>query len=249
MVFTEPAPLRFSDLNKNGVLSYEGIFRAFETVSVHHSASLGIDMVDNTRNGYAWIITNWHVKVRRLPAFREFPSITARTWTYTKKPGASTNRYYQLVDADGSPIAEGHAVFCMMDIHTGRLRRFTQELIDLYSPEPEENCLFGETRMKNLYPLDPAEYDLTVPVKVRRTDVDFNLHVHNIEYLNYACEALTRDDFDGDVLTDLRISYVAQVFETDELTICRRLTETEDGNVYRIDLRSNGEPACLMELK
>ena len=79
-------------------------------------------------------------------------------------------------------------------------------------------------------------------------DIDYNKHVHNIEYINFACEGLTQEDFDGDVIRDIRIAYKAQVFEEDTVTLNTTRSEENGTTLYQMAVAANGEPACLLEL-
>ena len=246
MIYSEPCNVRFSDFNRNGVLSYEGIFRAFESVAVHHSDAVDENMFDATREGRAWIITTWRIHVDRFPTYEEAETLTCETWTYAEKPRATSNRFYVIKDGTGNEISQGWAVFARLNIGPQKLLRFTPEILDRYQPELRR--LFEGERSVRLRPL--PEYTDTLPLQVRRTDIDYNEHVHNISYMNYALEALTEEDFTTDAVRDIRIFFGAQVRYGDDVTLCWTRSADDETNVrhYDIAVKADGLPACLLRL-
>jgi len=71
----------------------------------------------------------------------------------------------------------------------------------------------------------PAAFDGEKTLPLRRSDIDFNGHVHNTKYLDFALEALP-DTVPRDAFTGIRMVYPKAVKDVDAVTLKYTLTDT-----------------------
>ena len=74
----------------------------------------------------------------------------------------------------------------------------------------------------------PAAFDGEKTLPLRRSDIDFNGHVHNTKYLDFALEALP-DTVPRDAFTGFRMVYPKAVKDVEAVTLKYRLS---DGNPF-----------------
>ena len=201
MIYSERYLPQIEDYTSNGDLSVEAIMRIFENTGSHHSDSVGDGLINGTVKGTAWILTEWHIEILKRPKNGDI--INASTWAVSiPRPGMITSRSYMIKDPNGNIYAQGSARLVLMDTNTGKIMRITSELIDKYAPE--EKDIFGDSVFRIN---KPESYEYEKEIAIRRTDIDFNHHVHNICYLSYALDTIPEDVFEKDEFTKVDVVY------------------------------------------
>ena len=198
MIFTIPVTTRVEDFDQRGLLTPTALLSIFENTAVRHAETVGYSpMNDSLRNGMAWVITNWRVEMDRAPAYDE--PFTASTWL-CNNPRQAT-REMLLHSAGGEVLARGQAKLALVDRSSNKPCLPTPERLAAY--QPEQHTAFAD-RLPRLRP--PAACTAVSPVLLRRSDMDYNGHLHNTAYLSLALDAAPPEVAAGGVHT-FRISY------------------------------------------
>ena len=235
MFYKEICKPRPSDYNRNGKLSYEAILQILENVAGNHSANFGDSIADASKNGIAWILTEWQVKILRRPRNGECLNIT--TWVRGKAPASTAFRDFIVTDNDDIEVIRADAKFALIDLKTSKLTRISEKLFASYQPEDKEIFEFSQ-RLRT-----PTEYSAETEIKLRRSDIDFNGHVHNTRYIDFALQALPKDSFDRDSFTKIRISYKKPVTENNAVMLKYNSQETKK----TVGIYGDGILCCLVE--
>ncbi|MGM9645051.1 MAG: acyl-[acyl-carrier-protein] thioesterase [Eubacteriales bacterium] len=225
---------RPSDYNRYGKLSYEAILQILESAGSDHSAMAGDSLADANKNGIAWILTEWRVKIIRRPENGESLRIT--TWVRGKAPASAVYRDFLLTDENGTELILAEAKFALFDLATSKLTRISEELFGSY--QPEEKTLFEDAQRLRA----PSEFTSEKELQLRRSDIDFNGHMHNTRYVDLAMEALPKDFFENDSVSEIRISYMKPITEDDNVT----LKHVHSDNGENILINANGTHCCLV---
>ena len=205
MYYKEIYQPRISDYDRNGKLYYESILQILETAGSHHSDTVGDSVIEGSQSGIAWILTEWRVQVLRRTDSKEKLQIT--TWVRGKAPASAVYRDFLLTDETGAEVIRAEAKFALFDLATSRLTRISEELLGSY--QPEDKTVFEDAQRLRA----PSEYTSETELKLRRSDIDFNGHVHNTRYVDLAMEALPNEIFASDDFTELHILYYKPVLE------------------------------------
>ena len=199
MIYTIPVTKRVEDFDARGKLTPPALLSIFENTATRHAESVGYSpMDDSLRNGMAWVITNWRAEVLRAPAYNE--SCTASTWLF-QNPRQAT-REMVLQSDSGELLARGQAKLALVDRRTGKPCLPTPERLAAYQPESARTA-FAD-RLPRLRP--PTAYAAETPLTLRRSDMDYNGHLHNTAYLILALEAAPEAIQEAGVRS-FRISY------------------------------------------
>ena len=205
MYYKEIYQPRISDYDRNGKLYYESILQILETAGSHHSDTVGDSVIEGSQSGISWILTEWRVQVLRRTDSKEKLQIT--TWVRGKAPASAVYRDFLLTDENGTEVIRAEAKFALFDLATSRLTRISEELLGSY--QPEDKTVFEDAQRLRA----PSEYVSGTELKLRRSDIDFNGHVHNTRYVDLAMEALPNEIFAGDDFKDIHILYAKPVME------------------------------------
>ena len=89
-------------------------------------------------------------------------------------------------------------------------KRITKLSEDIYGPYNSENDYVFDTEEieKSKEPLDK---NMALLYEVRRSNIDINKHMHNLDYLKLAYEVLPENIFFGEELNNVKIMYKHQI--------------------------------------
>lgn len=227
---------RPGDYNRNGRLSYEAILQILETAAGDHSRSAGDGIAGSYGTGIAWILTEWRIDIIRRPKSEEALNIT--TWVRGKAMGGKAYRDFVVKDDGGAELIHAEAQFALFDLKTSRLTRISEELLSSYRPETRE--LFEPPAKLRT----PDEYSSQSHLELRRSDIDFNGHVHNTRYADYALQAISDEKFENDAFSSVRILYKKPLIEGADVIL--RLSSEDAREV--IGIYDGDTLCCLVEL-
>ncbi len=185
MIFTTNFSPLLEDFDKSERLTMAAILKYFENAGSRHSDAAGDSAIKVSETlGVAWVLTDWKVCVKEFPRYGQ--KIKVETWSEGLVSPFGTSRNYYLY-ADGNLAVEGTSKWVRFDIRAGRPIKVEADLLDRYGPEPGKKVFGGEKISKIAL---PESFESETKIQLRRSDFDFNNHVHNLNYYDFALEAL-----------------------------------------------------------
>ena len=213
MIFTYDYKPVIEDFTKNGKLSLTAILKILENAGNAHSDYAGDSIFNIAGKTKAWILTEWSIKIDEYPAYAD--EIKAETWSEGLSSPLVANRNF-LLYKNGKICARGTSVWVLFDMATQRLSKIDASLLESYKPEDKK--LFDEKKPVKIE--KPETFALEKSVEIRRSDIDFNNHVHNLVYLDYAMQALPEEVYESAEFKNLRVTYKTAV-KGGHSVICR----------------------------
>ena len=185
------------DVDVKGNATNRALMTMMEDIGGLHSDSVGYGLDSVEQTGQAWVVLDWKIEIVRRPHYRD--EITAYTWS------------------------RNHNIACaywvLIDILKRRPQRLTQELIEKYQGEPQSQAF--EEELENMsYPKDFFDTENAVKQRytVLRRDIDSNMHMHNLAYLDAAGELLPQQIYEEGEKNHIRISYKKEILYGEEIT-------------------------------
>lgn len=199
-IYTKNFSVNFSDVGENNRLTNKGILRLMQEVSGIHSDSLGYGVNDTPRTGLAWLILNWKLKVFSRPKWNT--SLTLKTWARWQKSLYSC-RDIEIYDDENNLVAVATSKWILFDVSKQSIFKITPEVRDKF-PVFEKSVFEGESIEKLR---EPENSNFVYEYKIQRRDIDTNHHVNNLNYLDYAYEALPEDVYSSMDFSNVEIMY------------------------------------------
>lgn len=201
------------DFRNNQEMELRAILKLFENTGNKHSDLTGDGILNRTQNGTAWVLTDWKVEIKRYPKYGE--KIVAKTWTEPANALFTSTRDFEIW-CNGELTVIATTRWAILDLTTGRPAKISPELHAKYNPEDKKT--FQESKLERI--AIPEKFDIEKEIIQRRVDIDFNNHVHNLVYLDYAFETIPEELFNNREFKHLRISYKLQL-QYGEPTTCK----------------------------
>lgn len=175
------------DVDGEKRIKNKALIEMISNISMLHGVLSGQTYAEGV-SPVSWIVVSWKLEVYRRPQM--FSTLRARTWAqqYTKVKG---NRDYIIYDESDNVVAKATSVWVPIDVKSGRFLRITSEHIQAFDPEPEEQ-VFPGFEFPTLRKFDMPVLN-RLETTADRTQVDYNDHVHNSNYVDLAELALPED--------------------------------------------------------
>ena len=192
--------LTIRDINDKTELTNKGILSFFEDIGGLHSDIAGYGLRDIEETKISWVLLNWKIKVLKRIVYDGEP-IKVKTWS-RNAVRACTFRDFELYNSKGELCVIGSSKLTLIHLENG-LIRITPDLIAKYNPE--DKAVFDDFDFKKLQ--EPAEYSSVYKYTVSRRDIDINNHMHNLNYLDLAYDALPKEVYESNSFDNVEIMY------------------------------------------
>lgn len=199
-IYSYNLKIDFSDVGENNRLSNKGILRIMQEVAGLNSDAKGYGLNDTPRTGLAWLILNWKLKVFSRPKWNT--SLIVKTWTRSENPLFSY-RDLEMYDNENNLVAIATSKWILFDVNKKTIIKLSKEVQESF------NCIdksvFNEKVKEKLK--EPENSNFVYEYKIQRRDIDTNHHVNNLNYLDYAYEALPEDVYSSINFSNIEIMY------------------------------------------
>lgn len=234
MIFKHKFEVGLDDVNLNYKMTDRAILRCFEEIASKHSDSIQNGLEDIGAQNLTWILIEWTVDIDMRPKYGD--KISVRTWI---KPSLTRYIYRDFEIRQGSKVCvRATSKWAIINLKDKTIACASKELLDAY--QPEENEAIPTYSLGRLHVLE--KYDEHRQVAIRKSDIDINQHVNNLNYLHLINELM---DF-GEQFNHSRIIYKKEVKYGDKITVCRQNT---DGTAYFLIKDQNDQPRAIIECR
>ena len=228
-IFESTATIEYEDSGLKGILTNKGFLLLFQKTANAHSAYINFSFNDLIENDLSWIILNWRLQVFHRP-IRE-SKVTIKTWISFYNH-IYTLREYDMYDEKNNLCAIAESKFCLFDLTRGRIAKLPENIGTMYGTIDKK--VFNNDDLPRL--ADPTTYPIfSDKYKVRRFDLDANMHVHNLNYLNFAYELLPENIFYGPEFNNIEIFFKHEI----------KLGQTIHSFLYNDPDHPNGYIICI----
>jgi len=210
------------EIGRHGEATNRALLVAMENIACTYSANVGYGAKEVETKHRAWILLDWKIKVLKRPSYNERVEII--TWS-TDIDKLFAFRDYEIRYESGELLAIGTSRWIFMDTEKKRPVRITEDVAALYESEPNQH-VFTEKDRELLSEIDESKLKTaeTYTYRLRRSDIDMNNHMHNINYLDMAYEILPQKIYDTVEFNTIRIQYKKQILP-DTLVNCKYYQE------------------------
>lgn len=211
MIFESYYTVGIRDISKENEATNKAILSYFEDVACKHSDSVGFGIKDIYNTNVVWVLMDWKLKVIRRPIYGQTIKVT--TWS-RKIEKCHAYRDFATYDGQGNLLAVATSKWVLLEANTRKIQKVTEEIGGRYQTEKLEHVFDEELDKMN----EPEKIDSSLQLKVRKTDIDINNHVNNLNYLDLAYEILPIEIYNKN-FKNIRIMYKHQISPEDVINI------------------------------
>ena len=225
------------ECDRNENLRLLTLMNILQDAADEHATSLGLGLDYCLSKGLAWVGSNYHLQILRLPKMHE--KIKLLTWpAVEKKLGAI--REFLLLDDKGNPIIKASSQWILIDA-ARRKPVALRENLPMYQVIDERVI---ETDFAKIP--EPQKIDETAEFFIRFDDIDLNNHVNNAVYPLWASEAVGIEFRSTHTPSEIEISFKKEGLYGEDI-----LVETEISNLtslHSIKAKSDGRELARVRI-
>lgn len=221
--------IRTYECDRNENLRLLTLMNIFQDVADSHASAMGLGLEYCLSKGFAWVGSNYHLQIARLPKMHE--KIKVQSWpAVEKKLGAI--REFLVQSENGDTLIKASSQWILID--AARRRPIAlRENLPMYQ-------VIGERVIDTEFPKisEPQRIDEAAEFFIRFDDIDLNNHVNNAVYPLWASEAVGIDFRAAHTPAEIEVAFKKEGLygedirvetEFDNLTTIHRIKATGDG--------------------
>jgi medium-chain acyl-[acyl-carrier-protein] hydrolase len=233
-IYTKDEVVRYHDCGEDHRLSLPSALRFFEEIALLQSEDLGRGFDYYAVNRVTWVLSLWDVRIRSLPRFRDRITVVTQPTVYR---GFRADRRFAIDTAEGIRHLDALSRWIFLDTERMRPRRVPEEIISAFEMPAAAKTMPWDGEIGEFEGGEPGS-----PIVVRPDDLDYNGHVNNIRYVEWALDAVPPGTGD---LSRLLVSYEGETVEGAKIRIVTR----RDGNTVRQRVVEGDRTAALVETR
>lgn len=220
-IYSQNFSVNFSDVGENNQLTNKGILRLMQEIAGINSDLHGYGLNQTPTTKLAWIILNWNLKVFSRPKWNT--RLTINTWTRSKNPLFSY-RDLEIYDNNNNLVAIATSKWVLFNIEKNTISKIPPEVEEKF--ECIDKCVFKDKVTERLK--EPENSEFVSEYTILRRDIDTNHHVNNLNYLDFAYEALPKDIYDSTFFANVEIMYKHEAKLGDTLLLFYAYTPNDE---------------------
>ena len=238
MIFERSYTVGNRDVGNNNKATNKAMLKYLENIACKHSDEVGYGINTIEQTGVVWILLDWKFNVIERPIYGQ--TIKVKTWS-RKMEKCYAYRDFEVYDENENKIAKATTKWVLLDANTRKILRIPENFAVEYKQETERHAFEEETDKLR----EPENEEVSIELKTRRTDIDINNHVNNLNYLDFAYEILPEEVYNHE-LKNVRITYKHQTEPGETVNIS--YTKQEGKNIITIKTIDKTQLHAIVEL-
>lgn len=206
-----------------------------EDTAIAHSEAVGQGLEQLKAKKQAWILNQWQLQMDRYPLVGE--RVIIETWSvgFERFYGS---RDFLIRDSEERIIGRATSLWIFYNTERKRPLRIPPEFAKAYGVNPERAIAASDQEFAEGSLLEAREQSFSV----RRSDIDTNGHVNNVNYLEWMLEAVPEEVYGKHCLGALEIVYKkAAAYGAGIDSKCAALHTGEGNIICRHTILKNGD--------
>lgn len=240
--FEKQFQLRYFEMNKFGEASPTTVLTLLEEAAADHCYSINHSLYDLEEQNVGWVLLSGVMEMDRYPKYKE--KITIKTWlsSYSKIKGIRENIIY---DGQGCVIGRAKGLWVFFDIQRKRPIQIFDDIKEKWGSDHEKSIDHDISR--KIQAIDSGEY--ANEFRINRFDVDTNLHVNNIRYLQWMIESMPKEITDNYDLHYIDGRFIAEAHYGDTILSYSKTDVHENSFSHTIKTQSNNKDCATAKTK
>lgn len=229
-IFEQDYRVNISNVGPSGLITNKGILSILEDIACRHSDVAGFGILDIPVKHLSWVLLAWKVKILKRVSYGT--TLTVCTWAKSANK-FQTCRDFEIYDENNTPVCIATSRWTLIDTQKNTITRITDDIIEKYQPETKN--VFENPDIEKL--VEPIHFSNQITYQTQRRDIDVNQHMHNLNYLDVAYEALPEEIYFSSECNHIEIMYKKGIRLRDTVKCLYSYTDS----AHFISIKSNDE--------
>ncbi|OQA29504.1 MAG: Acyl-ACP thioesterase [Verrucomicrobia bacterium ADurb.Bin345] len=203
-IMTVPFTVRSYESDASRRVTLQTLCNYLQETAWLHAARLGFALADREGHDKTWVLLRLHVNMVRYPVWGD--TISVSTWP-SGRNRLYAYRDFEIRDSGDEVLGTATSSWIIIDAKKRRPQRIPDELehsILRSSAIAFHDALFRDE------PVGPERIDAEMSFNVRLSDIDVNNHVNNVNFIEWAIEAVPAAWRNDNALTELHVAFKSE---------------------------------------
>ncbi len=206
MAFKIKHKVGIDEVGKDLKMTNRSLIVLFQNTASFHSDSIHYGILDIAKTNLTWFVIDWKVKVLKRPKYGD--ELTIKNWS------RDSYKCFSYLDfeiyVNGKLYVQATSKWVLYNYKNKSYENISDDLLELYGSSKKK--VFKE-ELDHMNPLD--KYDHKKKIEIRKSDLDFNNHVNNVNYFNYLVDYSEASEY-----SCFRITYRKEIKEDEIVFLC-----------------------------
>jgi medium-chain acyl-[acyl-carrier-protein] hydrolase len=210
-IYSEQYPIHSYEIDPQYKATMGMLLKILQESAANHAYEHGLAVPHLMQKGFTWVLVKQLIRIFDFPVWKD--TVTVETWSKGFR-GFSAIRDYRVTGKGGKPLASGTSIWFIIDLEKRRPARLEQ-FQDSFFSLPNLNALEAVPGKIDT----PKEFSIEKTLDIRKSDLDMNGHVNNINYADWVFESLPDDRTENYYLSEIEIHYLAETLYGDPIRV------------------------------
>jgi len=224
LVFRKEYAIHTYETDAGGLAKTVTLLNFLQDSAGEHAGRLGLSVVDLVKRNMTWVLSRYHILFHRHPAMGERLEVT--TWP-SGKGGYFATRDFEVADPNGGAVLSATSSWMILGLERKQPLK-VDDIIDV--PYAIDKRALDDPFAS--LPVLSAR-DSEIRFRVESAHLDWNRHVNNAVYVQWALEGVPPEVLLKRRPVELEVSYRAETFYGEEvLSVAQRVPGAGADPVY-----------------
>lgn len=231
--YSESFKIRRYEVDQHNRAPIQSCCAFMEEAAGNHAAVLGFGVERLQELGITWVLARMQLQIFDFPISSE--EVLVKTWTVEVEK-LQFRRDFLLSGGDGRELVRAVTDWVIIDLESRKLKKMPDFIAACTSPDAER------VMEKEKLRIDAQENAPALGTfKVRKADIDRNLHVNNVRFTDWMLESVPAEYSEQRTLSGLQIIYRAEAIYGDT-AVSRGACGEKDGEfLHGLYRQSDGQ--------
>lgn len=249
LISTEAESL--TELNNSGVYSFQiqpqdvdfqsnvtlaSLVNILLTTAGYNADENGFGIRNLNELNCSWVLLRLALEMDVFP--RQYESIKVQTWIESIGR-ASTTRNFKIFDSKNKMIGQAISNWAMIDLNS----RKAQDLFNLKGIKNFESGISLD--INKPLKINAFEGDFIYSLKVKYSDIDINIHVNSMRYVQWISDCLSVDTYKKKSIKRFDINYMNEIVYDEQVSI---FAKQNGENEYDFEIMNSDRASCRAKL-
>ncbi len=241
LMYERPYRVNTYEADASGRLSIPGLFNYLQDIAAHHATDLYRGKEHLEKDNRFWVLSRMLVEIIEIPGWEE--EIVIRTWPHGVDKLFAL-RDFEIFGLKGNKYGAATSCWLMVNRENRRPVRPDKSLADL-NGAPDKGAALERYPSKLQGAGNSSKESQVFPVKY--SDLDFNMHVNNVQYIKWIIDAYPLEFILGNSFKSAEVNYLTEALPGDEITVMSSENgeKTFDHSIVR---KNDGKELCRLKL-
>lgn len=196
-IWKEDFKVHSYEIGASGFVTPQAICRFMQEAASNHAAALDVSAEEVEQLQQMWVLAQLSLRMRHYPRWHQ--TLHLETWPVATQSAVRGNRDFVLKDERQRELGIASTTWLLLNRQTRRSLRLPQGLFDVAMPPRATDILHAPKAcdLPGGYVVSAATGDAAggagvtrMEFRIRASDIDWNMHVNNVCYLEWALEGV-----------------------------------------------------------